>query len=147
MFSHFDDIDAKCGFIGPNGRLFTALSEMLGANRLTLEEAKSFTVFNSLPYAEADSHDFLFVDIDGLGGIGKVFERLANLRTHYPSVPVIMISSEFKRDNFERSRQALGDISLRSPILYSSLEMALIESIKNNKHWQDNLMEYSQAAA
>lgn len=147
MFSHFDDIDAKCGFIGPNGRQFTALREMLEANRITLEEAKSFTVFNSLTYAEADSHDFLFVDIDGLGGIGEAFERLTNLRVDYPTIPVILISSEFKRDDFEKSRQAIGDVSLRSPILYSSLELALFESQTNNKHWQENLMEYSQGAA
>ncbi len=147
MFSHFDDIDAKCGFIGPNGRQFTALREMLEANRITLEEAKSFTVFNSLTYAEADSHDFLFVDIDGLGGIGEAFERLTNLRVDYPTIPVILISSEFKRDDFEKSRQAIGDVSLRSPILYSSLELALFESQTNNKHWQENLMEYSRGAA
>ncbi|WP_439144173.1 hypothetical protein [Planktotalea sp.] len=147
MFSDFDDTDAKCGFIGPNGRQFSALREMLGANRMTLEEAQSFAVFNSLSYADADAHDFLFVDLDGLGGIGKVFDRLVSLRTNYPTVPVIMISSEFKRNDFERSRQALGDISLRSPILYSSLEMSLFEATKNNQHWQNNLIDYNQNVA
>jgi hypothetical protein len=147
MFTHFEDIDAKIGFIGPYGRHFTSLRGLLGGNGIELDEAQNFAVFNSLSYAEAASHDFLFVDIDGLGGISNVLDRLTTLRVDYPTVPVILISDEFKRDDFERSRQAIGDISLRSPIRYSSLEFALFEAPTNNKNWQDNLTEYNQSFA
>jgi DNA-binding response OmpR family regulator len=139
MFSQFHDTDIKCGYIGLNDRQYDVLRRMLSANEITLRNAMSFAGFNSLSYAEAESYDIIFVDIEGLGGLDRAIDPLANLRLDNPTVPVVMISDQFSRDDFGTSRQTLGDVSLRSPVLYPSLELSLFEALENNKSWQENV--------
>jgi DNA-binding response OmpR family regulator len=131
MFSQFHDTDIKCGYIGLNDRQYDVLRRMLSANEITLRNAMSF--------AGAESYDIIFVDIEGLGGLDRAIDPLANLRLDNPTVPVVMISDQFSRDDFGTSRQTLGDVSLRSPVLYPSLELSLFEALENNKSWQENV--------
>lgn len=147
MFALFDDIEVKCGFIGKAGRQHAVLAEMLLENEIELETAMGFDGLDAQGFDAEYDYDFMFVDIDSLGGITAIIDRLANLRLNYPSLPVIMISGEFDSDDFDSTRRALGDISLRSPVRYSSLELSLFESMKNNKDWQNSISYYRQDMA
>ncbi|WP_085308545.1 hypothetical protein [Planktotalea arctica] len=150
MFALFDDIEVKCGFIGKAGRQRTVLAEMLLENEILLEPAMNFDALDTLCAQGFDAeydYDFMFIDIDSLGGITAIIDRLAGLRLNCPSLPVIMISSEFASDDFDSTRRALGDISLRSPIRYSSLELSLFEAMQNNKDWQNSISYYRQDVA
>jgi hypothetical protein len=132
MFALFEDIDVKCGYLGARNHQHERLSEMLAFNQITLLSEMSFQSFGDLSRGEAESYDFLFIDVEALGGIVKIFDMLASLRIKYSSVPVILISEDFEVDVFDTTRQVLCDVSLRTPILYASLEMALFEATKNN---------------
>ena len=144
MFAHFEDRDIKCGYIGPENRQYDVLRRMLSSNEITLQSA---TGFSALGYAEAASYDIMFVDIDGLCGIDRMIDTLSNFRIDNPGVPVVMISDTFSRDDFDKSRQILADVSLRSPVLYPSLELSLFEAVENNMSWQENVMYHRENTA
>jgi hypothetical protein len=135
MFALFNDIEVKCGYLGARNRQYQWLAEMLANNQITLQDEMSFQSFGDLSREAVTSYDFLFVDIEALGGIIKIFDKLASLRVEYPSVPVILISAEFEVDDFDTTRLVLADVSLRTPILYASLELALFEATNNNRKW------------
>jgi hypothetical protein len=140
MFALFHDIDVKCGYLGAGNLQYRRLSEMLAFNQITLQDEISFQSFGGLSREEASSYDFLFVDIEALGGIVKIFDTLASLRVKHPSVPVILISDEFEVDDFDTTRRVLADVSLRTPILYASLELALFEATNNNRKCRENVV-------
>ena len=135
MFALFNDIDVKCGYLGAHNHQYQRLAEMLASNQITLQDDMSFQTFGDLSREAVTSYDFLFVDIEALGGIVKIFDKLASLRVGYPSLPVILISAEFEVDDFDTTRLVLTDVSLRTPILYASLELALFEATNNNRKW------------
>lgn len=147
MVKALKDIEVKCGYVGPRNRQFARIQEMLAVSSIPLDDAMSFGSFTSLSPKEASSFDFLFVDIDGLGGIVKIFNTLAGLRTQFPFVPVILVSADFETNDFDTTRRLLGDVSLRSPVLHAPLEMALFESIENNRKWCDSVVHYRESIA
>lgn len=142
MFSLFHDSDVTCAYIGPNNIQYAQLRDMLCSNDIEVQPQTTFAAYENLSPTEVAKTDFLFVDIDGLGGVVKAYDALSQLRLAHPSVPVIMLSAEFHSDNFETTRRALGDVSLRSPILYASLELALFEARRNNADWRRNVVHY-----
>ena len=91
MVKALKDIQVKCGFIGPRNRLFLRMQEMLAVSGIPLQDEMSFEAFSRQTPKAAATYDFLFVDIDGLGGVVKIFNTLARLRTEFPFVPVIQI--------------------------------------------------------
>lgn len=147
MFALFDDIESRIGFMGPFGSHYSALSQALMLNDMELGFPTSLKKVREACSDASPLYDFLFVDIDGLGGINKVFDGLSQLRLDFPSLPVILLSSEFETDDFDISRYSLGDVSLRSPVLYSSLELGLFQARSNNKIWQANVENYRKYTA
>jgi hypothetical protein len=145
MFALFNDIDVKCGYLGARNLQYQRLAEMLANNQIMLQDEMSFQAFGALSGEAVTSYDFLFVDIEALGGIVKIFDKLASLRVRYPFLPVILISAEFEIDDFDTTRLVLTDISLRTPILYASLELALFEATNNNRKW--NVMQGFEAVS
>lgn len=147
MVKALKDIQVKCGFLGPRNRLYLRMQEMLSISGLSLQPEMSFDAFTSQTPNQAASFDYLFVDIDGLGGVVKIFNTLARLRTEYPFVPVILISGEFETNDFDTTRRLLGDVSLRNPVLHASLEKALFDAIENNRKWCDSVVHYRENVA
>ncbi|MEN8892278.1 MAG: hypothetical protein ABF283_05200 [Planktotalea arctica] len=147
MVKALKDIQVKCGYLGPRNRLYIRIQEMLAVSGIKLQDEMSFDAFTRQTSNEAASFDFLFVDIDGLGGVVKIFNTLARLRTEFPFVPVILISGEFETNDFDTTRRLLGDVSLRSPVLHAPLETALFESIENNRKWCDSVVHYRENIA
>ncbi len=147
MVKALKDIQVKCGFIGPRNRLYSRMQEMLAVSGIPLQDEMTFDAFSAQTPKAAATFDFLFVDIDGLGGVVKIFNTLARLRTEFPFVPVILISGDFETNDFDTTRRLLGDVSLRSPVLHASLETALFESIENNRKWCDSVVHYRENIA
>ncbi|MCI5101162.1 hypothetical protein [Phaeobacter italicus] len=145
MFALFDSTDIKCVFIGPQAALYRNLRDMLDTNDATLNSVVDIDNLIALGRTAVLGYDYLFVDIDGLGGVSAVIDDLWDLRLRYPSITVILISAEFETDDFDMNRRNLGDVSLRDPVLYASLELALLEAPNNNSHWRRNVAGHRQS--
>lgn len=81
----------------------------------------------------------LLVDIDTLGDLEDVTVQLARLRRDNPELPVIMVSSGFGRDDFGITRLQVADVSLRWPVSFFRLEIAISQAHANNLEWQSRL--------
>jgi hypothetical protein len=78
----------------------------------------------------------ILVDLDSLGALDDVCETLINHRAISSSVPVLLVSATFGRDDFGLTRLAIGDVSLRDPVRSTSLEDALEVAVYNNQVWR-----------
>jgi hypothetical protein len=82
------------------------------------------------------AYSHVMLNIDHLGGINTIFDALAHLRIEVPDLPIILLSSSFARNNFNLDRIWLCDVSLRAPVTFAALELAMTTSELNNAVWQ-----------
>jgi|GEM_PF-4136906 len=78
----------------------------------------------------------LVVDVDTLGDLEDVTDDLARLRRDNADLPVILISSGFAQDDFSCVRLPIADVSLRWPVSFFRLEIAVSQAQANNLEWQ-----------
>lgn len=83
----------------------------------------------------------VFLCVDDCGGIGAVFETLRRFRNTYPKTPVILISSDFSKDDLSCERLPLADVSLRSPLSAGRMDEALNAAFLNNVMWQSRIQD------
>jgi hypothetical protein len=83
----------------------------------------------------------LIISIDDFDGIGSIFEKLRNFRTYRPSVPVILVSRNFKADDLSQERLAICDVSVKLPLSPDKIERYLATASINNKEWVKRLVE------
>ncbi len=62
-----------------------------------------------------------------------------------PDVQIILLSAEFSEDEFDTSRLAICDVSLRLPISFARVEHALIEAELNNAVWRARTAGFAAA--
>ncbi len=87
------------------------------------------------------AYSYVMLDIDYLGGIKTIYDALAHLRIEVPDLPIILLSSSFARNNFNLDRIWLCDVSLRAPVTFAALELAMTTSELNNAVWQTRCSE------
>lgn len=79
-----------------------------------------------------------FIDIDKLDkspDIIIVVDFLLRFRKSNPEVPIVLISSDFQRDNFDSYRLPVTDVSLAQPVSFHRLQESLIWAQRNNRIW------------
>jgi hypothetical protein len=111
---------------------------------LTIEQinpgvlAEKFDIFIESMWAS------IFVCVDDCGGIGAVFETLRRFRNAYPKTPIILISSDFSKDDLSCERLPLADVSLKAPLSAGRMDEALKAAFLNNVIWQSRIQDLGQ---
>jgi hypothetical protein len=83
----------------------------------------------------------LILSIDDFDGISPIFGKLRDFRTYRPSVPVILVSRNFKSDDLSLERLAICDVSVKLPLSSDKIEKYLSTASINNKEWVKRLVE------
>ncbi|MEO3480734.1 hypothetical protein AAFO90_24180 [Phaeobacter sp. CAU 1743] len=123
------------GFVGPCGVTFVDLTDAVSASGSTLVRFTSLMDLIAMNGVARPQIDRLFVDVDGLGGIEAIIDDLLDLRRFLPRLPVVLISSEFSRDEFDLTRVSVCDCSLKAPLSQASVDYAIVQSRVNNMVW------------
>lgn len=86
--------------------------------------------------AQPHSYSHIMINLDDLGGIYDAYDSLIDLRLRFPELPVILVSRSFAVDDMDLERIWLCDVSLRAPVTFKALELAMTVSTQNNAVWQ-----------
>ncbi|MDE4063674.1 hypothetical protein [Phaeobacter gallaeciensis] len=123
------------GFVGPCGRTFADLTDMVSTRGNMFVRLTSLIGLSASLAVARPKIDRLFVDVDGLGGIDAIIDDLLDLRRYLPKLPVVLISSQFSRDEFDLTRVSICDCSLKAPLTCESVDYAITQSRVNNMVW------------
>jgi hypothetical protein len=112
--------------------------KIFDADTLAIRSIKEAT---SIYQRRARGKTMLIVDLDTSTDGDKKYELLFDLRAHYPSLSVMLISGSFARDDFTIERLPLCDVSLRAPTSFKSFETGVKDALENNAAWQKRISE------
>lgn len=87
----------------------------------------------------------VLLDVDPLGGVGGVFERLRRLRDASPETVVIIASRATAADDTGTTRLALCDATARLPLDGDRFEDLLEAALDNNLRWRMRRLEAESA--
>ena len=130
---------ATAALIALDHNMGKSLAEMLLHDGINLDAPKAFGKFLNLGPRGILSYDILFIDMSSMSGVRDFVGALIGMRLEYPSLPVVLISSNFNADDFGMTRRSICDVSLRSPFYTSSIEIACRQAYENNLEWQELL--------
>lgn len=77
----------------------------------------------------------IVVDVDSQGDLAAAVDAVVTLREQRPNLPVILVSAQVKRDDFELERLPLCDVTLRLPVDPENFCFAVQEAQVNNRVW------------
>jgi len=82
---------------------------------------------NMIALLQADAGQFglLYCDIDGYGDLEDIAEDLLTLRQKNRTLPIVVESKGFARDDLSGERKLICDACLRSPTSYHNLSDAV----------------------
>ena len=100
--------------------------------------AERFDIFTESKWSYA------VISIDDCGGIGRIFDTLRRFRDTYPQTPVILVSSDFSKDDMSSERLPLADVSLKLPLVSGRLQEAIDAALLNNVRWQMRIQELTR---
>lgn len=134
MFSIFDGPDANCVLLSTRPHVISRMVEVFEENEASIHQVGSY---EALERALADDKaiNFILIDVDSVGNLAAQIGYLRHVRETYPDKAAILMSDEFETNEFGTHRMMLADVSLRTPVLDASLEMALLQAPKNNAVW------------
>ena len=112
------------------------LQGWLAKNCLDTRAVQNLNQVGALISAAVHQIGVVLIDIESCGGVTMVIDDLLAFRRKYPDVPVILISAESEVDDFSTERLAISDVTLRTPVSVSRLDLALAEAQINNQVWQ-----------
>ena len=134
-FSIFDAHDVRALVATRDQWALGSLMESLEENGAQVTVAASLTrAGDALSGGKAD---YLFVDLESFGGAASTFDWLRWVREAYPLTPIVLLAGEIERNEFGTHRILLGDVSLRTPVTVSSVELAMLQAPENNCVWQE----------
>lgn len=120
--------------VGRRGGDLEKPAAWIAGRNLPVQWTRTLGEVESLLQGARPSH--LFIGIDDLGDLPTCVDDLLALRKTAPDVAVILFSQAFKTDDFDLGRLVLGDVSLRAPVNFRSLAMAMQVSEAHNRIWQ-----------
>lgn len=88
----------------------------------------------------------VMLDIEPLGGVGGVFDRLRRLRDSSPETVVIIASRATAADDTGTTRLALCDATARLPLDRERFEELLEAALDNNLRWRMRRLEQEASA-
>ncbi len=82
-----------------------------------------------------DEIDVLIVDGDYMGDVEDTVDFCLRVRRAVPSLPVILVSSEMRGDDFTCERMQACDVSLKSAFTENRLRAAIKAAYENNTYF------------
>lgn len=90
--------------------------------------------------------DFCLVDESSIGDVGEVVEQCLFLRRVVPSMPLVLLSSSVREDDFSTERMAICDATLRTPITRAAFCHGLQAAKRNNMRYLRSLIDMASWA-
>lgn len=84
----------------------------------------------------SDSCGVLIVEVESWKSVDSALTSLFDFRKKFPRVSIILLSSDFGRDDLSLNRLAFCDISLKYPCSVDRLVEHIPTALCNNKFWQ-----------
>lgn len=81
--------------------------------------------------------DYVIVDLEENVDLDHLIDQLFVLREYAPETRVILVSANFKCDDFDLERLSICDVSLRWPVSLARLELGLVMACFNNNIWSE----------
>lgn len=81
--------------------------------------------------AHRDDLGYIILDIDLLDDLDEMVMKLMTFRSSCPNMPLLLLSSSVRQDEFFTYRRAIGDVTLRKPVSTSRLLVG-IDIMKKN---------------
>lgn len=135
-----DDVAAATGRLAILGSDFGQLMDLaVGAQSaavqvLTSSHARA-ALWDVICYPQAWAG--VLVMTEDFGSISATFNLFHSFRLRCPSVPVIMASPHFTRDDYTSERLPLCDLSLKLPTNLSNLGLVMYVAEVNNRIWYE----------
>lgn len=86
--------------------------------------------------AGAEDIDLVMVDADFLGDVGDTIDFCMRIRRAMPDMPIILVSSEIRGDDFTCERMGACDVTLKSGFSRAKLEQGISVAYQNNLTYQ-----------
>jgi len=85
--------------------------------------------------------DYCLVDESSIGDVGEVVEQCLFLRRAVPNMPLLLLSSSVKEDDFSTERMAICDATLRTPMTRAAFCHGLHAAKRNNIRYLRSLVD------
>lgn len=134
------DVAASTGRLAILGRDFGQLVDLTfgaqsaGVQVLTSSHARA-ALWDLICHPQAWA--CVLVLTEDFGSISATFNLFHSFRLRCPSVPVIMASPLFSRDDYTSERLPLCDLSLKLPASLSNLGLVMYVAEVNNRQWYE----------
>ncbi|WP_121629433.1 response regulator [Tropicibacter alexandrii] len=76
--------------------------------------------------------DFVIVDMGISSDISEVIDTLISFRNQFPSMPVLLLSSDVGADDLSSERSSICDATLRKPIFKKQLALGVLAALENH---------------
>lgn len=83
----------------------------------------------------------IFFRFEDFGTITSLFNFISAFRLRCPSVPIVLVSDEFRRNDFGPERLALCDASITLPTEPAIIAAAILAAKENNAIWVERVQE------
>ena len=97
--------------------------------------------------ADDRSRTVLFLDLEAMGGIGAAFETLRGIRTLYPEMVTVLVTTGAGGQTFDLTRLPICDVTLDAAFDGRDVELALFAGARNNGVWRERVAELAKMAA
>lgn len=118
------------GRYSPELRQFSIWMDQFAGLGVTV--SKTDTALEWLCEKRAEQPIVIF-DADDIGDADDVVDFGYRLRAACPEVPVIMVSTQVRRNDFSSERMMICDATLRSPTTLTAFRMGLDAALQNNR--------------
>ena len=121
---------------GENGSASTLIRKLVRAEGALLHHVGDSRRDLQWIHQNAADIDIVIVDADFMGDVGDTIEYCMRLRRMLPDMPVVLIASEVRGDDFTCERMGACDVTLKSGFSRSRLEQAILTAYRNNAYYQ-----------
>lgn len=84
---------------------------------------------------------YVIVSLDDNEDIGSLLDQLLRFRRASPKTPVMLVSTNFSRDDLTCERLPICDVSLRASLKAVHINKALAAAFMNNIRWQTRISD------
>ena len=128
--AHTDPIPNRVAIIKPSSNDQTVLNDIVSQTRIVI-------IFHNGISArwlqkQRPSLDYILLDADSFPGPDEVIDTCMYLRAATPDLPIVLISTDVRSDDFSTERITICDATLSKPFAETRLRKAVSAAKENN---------------